>query len=613
MKLFKFLFFALLPALVAAARPVHGRPGETGSVLADSLAFPGEVYVLTSDQLAGRVINTVEDILDLLPGVTYWRRGPSGSPLGLSVDGRNWKGVTLLVNGHPFTDPWGGLPLARFAPLSRLKQVEVVYSGSFALAPHGSPGCVVNLVMEEGGREGPMAEADFSNSRGQNRRSRRIWFSTPRSYADLSFAYDEYLQDASVSALCGGSCLTGQYDSRSLTAELRFTPDSQGELLVRMQRFEDTFRGSVNSPRVPNLGIPGEGIRYGGFDSRLRYRRAGPGGGELSVSAGQRMVEMKRDSISTSGLVLDGGVRWEFEAAGVKAVSFADARRSLFENRISGEYFDPCIDEARGGIAAAWGKAGGLRWRCGALAGIHSEAGSWAGGEAGLCRGREDGFHQRVMLARRLRTPSAEELTQPDLSILADGEYLRSAGNGSLEPELSDEVSLGAGFAGSVSIDLFARRETRMIVLRGASPAVWTGDGEDEVLGARIAAAQRRAILGIDCGYSFSAEYNGSRGDYAAGIPEYRLSGGVDLKRSSFKNTETATLGICGVHAGESRWGDASLEGYSVLNASLAVTVMSAVVHLEWRNILDERYETFPGYLMDRRHVRFGFIWKLFD
>ena len=72
-----------------------------GSVLNSSLAFPGEVFVISSDELSDRRINSLEDILDLAPGVSYSRKGPTGSVLYISVEGRPMTGVQLLLNGHP--------------------------------------------------------------------------------------------------------------------------------------------------------------------------------------------------------------------------------------------------------------------------------------------------------------------------------------------------------------------------------------------------------------------------------------------------------------------------------------------------------------------------------
>jgi outer membrane cobalamin receptor len=40
---------------------------------------------------------------------------------------------------------------------------------------------------------------------------------------------------------------------------------------------------------------------------------------------------------------------------------------------------------------------------------------------------------------------------------------------------------------------------------------------------------------------------------------------------------------------------------------------MSTRVSFEYRNILNEQYETVPGYTMPPRHYRVGLFWELFD
>ena len=42
-----------------------------GSAAADSVSLPGEVYVLTADDLHDYNINTFDDILEIIPGVSF--------------------------------------------------------------------------------------------------------------------------------------------------------------------------------------------------------------------------------------------------------------------------------------------------------------------------------------------------------------------------------------------------------------------------------------------------------------------------------------------------------------------------------------------------------------
>ncbi|MBU8921532.1 MAG: Plug domain-containing protein [Bacteroidales bacterium] len=604
-----FLFAALLIAGVfLVATDAESRGSFHGSVVADSLAFPGEVFVISSDELADRRINSLEDILDLIPGVSYSRSGPTGSALYISVEGRPMTGVQLLLNGHPFSDPWDGRPLARFIPMSRLRQVEIIYSSSPAITGRSGSGSVINLIIEEGGRKGPLAVGDFSNGRG-NRRSRRFWFSTPESFINLTVAYDEYLQDASEAIVSEPGYLIGQYNSRSFMSELRIITDNDESLLLHIQRYEDTYRGTSNVPALPGESDSGEDIRYSGVDSRIELRKNG-----LELSVGQRLVEMKRNTGITSGLVLSAGGRWHISSGGLDLRMFLTGERVAFENRVSGSYFGPEYSDLRGGISAG-GDAGGagIRWRGGIYSGHHDRVGYWTGGEAGLTRGSPDGFYQKVMLSRRLTLPVAEQLFHPAVDPGLSGTEPAIAGNPDLTAGVMDEISAGVGFYGKLSLDLFARRERERSFYSEEDPLVWNSGGESEVAGGRLKYSDNGSRFGIDYGYLLSAEYFSNRSKFTYGVPEYRLLGGIFLKRLSFKDTETITLRMDSVANGERDWPGATLGRYTVHNLSFSCTVMSAVIHLQYNNIFDTRYETIPGYFMDRRHYRFGFIWYIFD
>jgi len=108
------------------------------SAAGDTLALPGEVFVLTAEELARFDINTIEDIIEHLPGVSVLQNGPPGSRTLYTIDGRTIKGMTMLVNGVPFNDPYNEDPLARFLALSRVRRIEVIYSSSPSLTGRAS-------------------------------------------------------------------------------------------------------------------------------------------------------------------------------------------------------------------------------------------------------------------------------------------------------------------------------------------------------------------------------------------------------------------------------------------------------------------------------------------
>ena len=609
MKLSIYYITLLTTAIVSFSLKVDTADARTfpdGSILSDSLAFSGEVYLVTSEELADYNINTVEDILELLPGVTFWRKGPEGSSVSFSIDGEISRGMTLLINGEPFSDPYNNDPLLRFVPLSRLLRVEVVYNGFVPRSGMSVPGGVINIVLEEGGREGPMATVDFTNGR-LSRRSRRLWFATPESSVNLTFSYDEYLQDPSKSLTENESSFIGSYKSRSILTELSMESEDDTRFSFHLHRFDDAYKGTMLSPIVPGTVNTGEDINYKGVDYHLKYSKD-----DLSVMLRQRVVEMKRDSGWTSGQILGGSAAWNCAIREVKVKTFLDASRVTFENRLWDEYFHPEYSVLSGGTAGS-GKFFSLKMRGSLTALYHDEAGGWIGGGAGICKEMKNGIYQNLNISRTIRMPAAEELFQPELERNIEGLLISSEGNTGLEPEQVDELSAGFGFLGRLSIDLFARKETRRIILDGGVPPVYRSIGSSEVTGARSRFNGKAKLFGIDFRISAGAEYFGKRSDFTFGIPEYRFTGDLRMKKRFFKMTETLTLILGGSVVGPRNWDGRELEKYSLLNASFSMTVMSAIVRFEMRNLFDTKYETVPGYLMPERHIRFGVIWNIFD
>ena len=211
----------------------------------DTLSLPGEVFVLTAEEMARFDINTIEDIIEHLPGVSILQDGPPGSETRFSVDGRTVKGMTLLVNGVPYNDPYNEDPLARFLTLSRVRWVEVIYSSSPSLTGRAESGGVINIVIEEGGRKPPVAAGDFTWG-ANGRKARRAWFSSPDAFINGTIAYDEYMQDFFESIVADPAALVGEYNSRSVLLDLTMKGKAGDRVLVRsedirgyVQRYEE--------------------------------------------------------------------------------------------------------------------------------------------------------------------------------------------------------------------------------------------------------------------------------------------------------------------------------------------------------------------------------------
>ena len=64
---------------------------------------------------------------------------------------------------------------------------------------------------------------------------------------------------------------------------------------------------------------------------------------------------------------------------------------------------------------------------------------------------------------------------------------------------------------------------------------------------------------------------------------------------------------------GDRSWGDVDLESYMLHDVSASLTILGARVVFQYKNILDESYETIPGFLMPGRHYIIGVWWELMD
>jgi outer membrane cobalamin receptor len=73
------------------------------------------------------------------------------------------------------------------------------------------------------------------------------------------------------------------------------------------------------------------------------------------------------------------------------------------------------------------------------------------------------------------------------------------------------------------------------------------------------------------------------------------------------------TIGVYASDTGSRRFAGVELGRYSLVDLSLSITVIGAVVKFEMRNVLDEHYETVPGMYMPGINYRFGINWHLFD
>ena len=585
--------------LAAVAPPAHGADAAPrGALAADSLLVPTETFVLTRDDLAHFNVHTLDDLLLLVPGVSWWREGPPTADGGFSIEGRRGRGVTLLMNGTPVLDTYRLEAFARALPLSRLERVEVVYSGSPGWSGDASSRGFINLVMEEGGREAPASRLNFTYG-GSERRARRAWFATPRAHVSGAIAYDEYLQDAveCMPALPGR--LTGKYDGRSVLGEILFEPPSGDRVAVRLRRFEDTYVGTAASSV--------EDVRWSGLATTISYGR-----GPLSISLDRQALLLSRRRAKERTYTLTGRARLAGSIGPLAIRAFAVAERAEFEHAVRGVSFDPSYVRFEGGAILGGALPTGVTWRAGGWGGSHEDVGAYAGGELAIAKRWSAALSQDLVIARRLRVPSAEELYQPVIVTVAGGDTLSTAGDAGLAPEVFDEVSLGLSVP-HVSMSLFGRDESSLISLVGSPAAVYRGAGSGAVTGARARFDASRRVLGVDVRLAAGAEGYRDRETLAEGVPRYRATGEIAFSRRVFKNTELLSIAFISEVAGRRAWPETTLPSYHTHRLSAMMTVMKARVTFEISNLFAAEYETVPGYTMPGRFYAIGLVWELLD
>ncbi len=588
-----------------------------------SLAFPGEVYVITAEQLKNYNINTFQDILDLLPGVDSWREGPPASPSGCSVDGTGGGGITLYLNGHPFCNIQTSEPLSGFLPLSRLTRVEVIYSGTPMLTGDASGSGAINVVTEEGGREAPFSEMDFTYGRS-NRRARRIWFSTPRSYISGTIAYDAYLQDAFVPT--SGIGRIGKYHSKSVLADLSLTGEEGESIMFRLQRYEDVYEGTYYSGS--------EEVRRDGFSSRLYYRRD-----NLSIGIFQDELNRKDSSGELAGLKTAARASYRSRAGEILLRGYLRVDHNSLESSLKKIYTDTTytiingetlyvnvdkkkrkvprepedIYKIEGGVVAGGDIREGLRWRAGLFGGDHSETGRYWEGEGGVVKIHQSGLKYSAMVSHRTRLPSPVELFYPVADSTFTGDYITTGGNRSLDPETSLELALGVEYRSGVSFHLLARRKSSAITGREDFPVMVNRGESFNIVGLRGRLSRDGKLWRFQWGWKGHFQIFPHGWEEVYGITRYRIGSDFFISTEVFKQTEVLRLRWSAGLTGRRNWYDNDPGSCMVHDVGLSMTILGAVIRGEYKNVLDEEYETVPGFSMPGRYWMMGIYWEFFD
>lgn len=139
-----------LPASVAAQEPV---PLESIIVSASRVELPADsvgssVTEIGGEELQRRGVQRLEDVLDLVPGVTVRRTGSIGTPAGISLRGLGVRNTLVLLDGVEIGDPSRAQVTYEFGtiPVADIDRIEVLRGPQSTLYGADAAGGVINIV-----------------------------------------------------------------------------------------------------------------------------------------------------------------------------------------------------------------------------------------------------------------------------------------------------------------------------------------------------------------------------------------------------------------------------------------------------------------------------------
>jgi outer membrane receptor protein involved in Fe transport len=245
-------------------------------------AVPMSQYAIPAEQLevAGSLV--VDDVLREVPGFSTFRRSSSlfanPSSQGVSLRGVGASATSrssVLLDGIPLNDPFGGWVYFARVPRAELESMEVTNGGASDVFGNGALGGVVNLRTRSSQEGYGSGEASYGS------------ISTP----DMSFAMGAPVGNWSLAA-SGQALRTGGYilvqpdqrgsvDTDAGTADLAGTLEvsrnlgEQGRFFVRASGFGESRRNGTplqkNDTTIPevDLGLDRTTAHAGSFSARL--------------------------------------------------------------------------------------------------------------------------------------------------------------------------------------------------------------------------------------------------------------------------------------------------------------------------------------------------------
>lgn len=185
----------------------------------------GSVHKVTSEEIAVRGARTLDQALDLVPGITV-RTANAGSPR-IDIRGLRTRHVQLLLNGIPINETYDG----QFDPstfgVENIQEVKVTTGGGSVLYGEGGNAGVINIITKNGE---PGLHGSLGGEVGENDSSLGRF--------TLNGGTGE------VSAFASGSIY--DRDSYLLSDDFKPTADEDGNERENSDRSRKNLFGSVN-------------------------------------------------------------------------------------------------------------------------------------------------------------------------------------------------------------------------------------------------------------------------------------------------------------------------------------------------------------------------------
>jgi outer membrane cobalamin receptor len=131
-----------------ADRTFAGSTDVVASRVADAAAEVGRREVIvTREEIADLPVQTVQDLLAVLPGLGLTRRGARGVQADLNLRGGSFEQSVVMVNGVRVNNPQTGHHnLDLFIPLEAIERVEVLFGPGSAVHGPDAFGGAVNII-----------------------------------------------------------------------------------------------------------------------------------------------------------------------------------------------------------------------------------------------------------------------------------------------------------------------------------------------------------------------------------------------------------------------------------------------------------------------------------